>query len=125
MGAPEEARARLAKAGEFLDAARADRDQKRFNAAASNAVIAGVNAKDAICLTLTGRTRKGDDHEEAVAELARAGQVGREFAPTLRRLLRVKTKAQYQAAPISAAAADRAVEHASHIVEAARRTVTS
>lgn len=69
MTALDEARAHLAKAREFLEAAELTNDLQLFNAAASNAVTSGINSKDAICLALTGRTRKSDNHAEAVAEL--------------------------------------------------------
>lgn len=50
----DEARAHLAKAREFLTAAELNLDLDLFNAATSNAVISGINSKDAICLRLTG-----------------------------------------------------------------------
>jgi uncharacterized protein (UPF0332 family) len=52
-----EARAHLRKAKEFLTAAEFSLDLDLFNAATSNAVTSGINAKDAICLRLTGRAR--------------------------------------------------------------------
>jgi hypothetical protein len=58
MPALDDARAHLAKAREFLEAAELTNDLGLFNAAASSAVTSGINSKDAICLTLTGRTRK-------------------------------------------------------------------
>jgi hypothetical protein len=78
MPALDDARAHLAKAREFLEAAELTNDLGLFNAAASSAVTSGINSKDAICLTLTGRTRKADNHLEAVAELKAAGPAGRE-----------------------------------------------
>jgi uncharacterized protein (UPF0332 family) len=74
MTALDEARAHLTKAREFLEAAELTNDLELFNAAASNAVTSGINSKDAICLTLTGRTRKADNHTEAVAELKQTAQ---------------------------------------------------
>lgn len=68
-------------------------------AAASSSVLASINAKDAICLRLTGRTGKSDDHRSAVPELAAAGHAGKALKSTFRRLLGLKTTAQYQAAP--------------------------
>jgi len=58
MTALDEARAHLAKAREFLTAAELDLDLDLFNVATSNAVISGINAKDATCLRLTGTTGK-------------------------------------------------------------------
>jgi len=80
MTALDEARAHLTKAREFLEAAELTNDLELFNAAASNAVTLGINSKDAICLTLTGRTRKADNHTEGVAELKSAGPAGREVS---------------------------------------------
>ena len=89
-------------------------------AAASSAVLAGINAKDAICLQLTGRTGKSEDHRSAVPELAAAGPAGKALESTFRRLLGLKTAAQYQAAPISRRDAMKAVEWATRMVDAAR-----
>ncbi len=82
LTALEEAQLHLAKAREFLDAAETSRDLGRYNAAASDAVISAINCKDAICLALTGRTGKSDNHAQAVDELKRSGPVGAELAST-------------------------------------------
>ena len=120
MGARDEALAHLAKAREFLDAAALELDMGLLTAAASSAVLAGINAKDTICLRLTGRTGKSDDHRAAVPELAAAGPAGKALESTFRRLLGLKTTAQYQAAPISRTDATKAVEWATRMVDAAR-----
>lgn len=125
MGAREEARAHLAKAREFLDAARLEIDADLLTAAASSAVLAGINAKDAICLRLTGRTSKSDDHRAAVPELAAAGPAGKALESTFRRLLALKTSAQYQAAPISRANAAKALDWATRMVDTARDVASS
>jgi len=52
--------------------------------------IAGINAKDAICLVLVGKTSKADDNRQAVAELRKAGKIGADLAVTLDRLLKSK-----------------------------------
>lgn len=120
MGARDDALSHLSKAREFLDAARLEFDAELFTAAASSAVLSGINAKDAICLRLTGRTGKSEDHRAAVSELAAAGPAGKALESTLRRLLALKTTAQYQAAPISRTDATKAVEWATRMVGAAR-----
>jgi len=120
MGPQQDARAHLGKAREFLEAAGLELEMHLPNAAASSAVLAGINAKDAICLQLTGRTGKAEDHRAAVPELAAAGPAGKALESTFRRLLGLKTAAQYQAAPISRADAARAVEWATRMVDAAR-----
>jgi len=47
VGALEESRAHLRKAREFLDAASLEVELELYSAAASSAVLAGINAKDA------------------------------------------------------------------------------
>ena len=81
------------------------------------------NSKDAICLALSGRTRKADNHLEAVAELKGAGAAGRDSSTTLSRLLRLKTKSQYQAGPVSASEATKSIDRAARLLETAQ-TVT-
>jgi hypothetical protein len=93
---------------------------KLHTAATSSAVLAGINAKDAICLQLTGRTAKSEDHRAAVPELAAAGPAGKALESTFRRLVGLETAAQYQAAPIGRTDATKAVEWATRMVEAAR-----
>ena len=124
MTALDEARAHLAKAREFLEAADLTNDLQLYNAAASNAVTSGINSKDAICLALTGRTKKSDNHAEAIAELRGAGSAGRDSSTTLSRLLRLKSKSQYQAASVSAADAAKSIDWAARLFETAQ-TVAS
>jgi hypothetical protein len=123
MSALEEAKAHLAKAREFLLAAHLSNDLELDSAATSNAVIAGINSKDALCLKLTGRTRKSENHQEALAELRASGAKGRELEPTLARLLKLKAKSQYQSAPIAAGDATKAVEWAGRMVDGATEAV--
>jgi len=118
------ARAHLAKAREFLEAAEVNRDLELYNAATANAVTSGINSKDAICLALTGRTDKGDNHEEARAELREAGPAGRALGPTLGRLLRLKPKAQYLQASVAASEALKAVEWATRLLDGAQEVVS-
>jgi len=123
MTAVSEARAHLHKAREFLDAAELNLDNDLFNAATSSAVTSGINAKDAICLALTGRSAKTENHADAVAELHAAGTGTKPLATTLGRLLRLKTKAQYQTIDVARADAVRAVAWATTLVEGATRIV--
>ena len=89
--------------------------------ATSNAVIAGINAKDAICLALVGTTSKAADHTQAVPELRRAGALGSELAPTLDRLLKPKTKSQYQSISMATKDAEVAARQAAKLVAEARK----
>ncbi|MGW5194103.1 hypothetical protein ACWEOO_32940 [Kribbella sp. NPDC004138] len=120
MPALDEARAHLAKAREFLEAADLTNDLELYNAAASNAVTSGINSKDAICLALTGRTKKSDNHAEAIAELKGSGPAGRDSSATLSRLLRLKSKPQYQAASVSAADAAKSIDWATRLLATAQ-----
>ncbi|MEV4260784.1 HEPN domain-containing protein [Kribbella sp. NPDC049584] len=125
MTALDEARAHLAKAREFLEAADLTNDLQLYNAAASNAVTSGINSKDAICLILTGRTKKSDNHAEAIAELKGAGSAGRDSSTTLSRLLRLKSKSQYQAASVTAADAAKSIDCATRLFETAQTVASS
>lgn len=124
MNPLDAARAHLAKAREFLEAAEVTRDLELYNAATSNAVTSGINSKDAICLTLTGRTAKGDSHGEARAELRAAGPVGRGLEPTFGRLLRLKPKSQYQEASVAARDAAKAIDWATRMLDGAQEIVS-
>jgi hypothetical protein len=116
-----DAQAHLAKAAEFLASAEENLAAERFNAATSDAVISGINAKDAICLKLVGNTAKTENHQTATAELRGAGRVGASAAVTLGRLLSKKTQSQDQTSPISKTDADRALKHARALYRAPER----
>lgn len=120
-----DARAHLEKAREFLQAAEASFELDLFNAATSDAVVSGINAKDAVCLTLTGSTGKTDNHHDAVAEIKAAGPAGADLAQTLSRLLRLKTKSQYQAVSVARTDAAKAIEWAGRIVAGAERVLAA
>lgn len=120
MGPRDDAHRHVRKAREFLDAAGLELEHELYTAAASSAVLAGINAKDAICLQLTGRTGKSDDHRSAVPELAAAGPAGKALESTLRRLLALLTTAPYQAVPIGRIDATKAIAWATRIVDTAR-----
>lgn len=124
MTALADARAHLRKAREFLDAAELNLDCGLVNAAASSAVTSGINAKDAICLALTGSTAKTDNHADAVAELRRAGSTSKALATTLGRLLNLKNKSQYQTIDVAHADAVKAVEWARKLVDGAAGIVS-
>jgi uncharacterized protein (UPF0332 family) len=115
--------AHVAKAREFLDAAELNHDAGLPNSAVSNAVTAGINAKDAICLRTLGSTGKTDRHADAIKELMSTGEQGRQLAPTLKRLLALKTPSQYAADTVTPAQAQKAVHWARRLVEVAEVTV--
>ncbi len=125
MGPLDEARAHLTKAAQYLTAAELGIDEELYDPATSAAVHCGINAKDAVCLRLTGRTGKTDDHHQAAAELERAGPQAAAMAPTLRRLLALKQRAEYRSAPTSSTDATKAVELARRLHATARVILTS
>src|SRR5207253_9609503 len=93
------------------------------NAAGSNAVTAGINAKDALCFAMVGRTTAGDDHRSAVSELRAVGPEARRSAAALDRLLGLKDRAQYDRRSVTATEAQAAVRRATTMVDAARRAL--
>lgn len=119
MSALSDARAHLRKAREFLEAAELNMECDLYNAATSSAVTSGINAKDAICLALTGKTGKSDNHSDAVVELRAAGPATKSLATTLGRLLKLKNKSQYQTLDVARADAAKALEWATALVEGA------
>jgi uncharacterized protein (UPF0332 family) len=115
----DQAHLHLSKAREFLEAAEANQDLELYNAATSAAVISAINSKDAICLSLTGRTNKSENHNEAVSDLRRAGRAGADLAPTLSRLLKLKTKSQYSPVSVTSSDTSRAVQWAQRLMTGA------
>jgi hypothetical protein len=63
----------LGKAREFLTAIGFSFDLELVTAATSSAVISGINAKDAICLRLTGKMGETENHLSAVEGLNACG----------------------------------------------------
>lgn len=125
MTALQDARAHLAKAKEFLDAAVLSLDAELLNAATSDAVVSSINSKDAICLKLTGTSMKSDDHNAAPAELRRAGKAGADLEATFKRLLNLKSRSQYQTLSMQRRQARDAVAWAERMYVAARSVVAA
>ncbi|MEY2521797.1 MAG: hypothetical protein QOJ66_362 [Ilumatobacteraceae bacterium] len=122
-GPLEQALGHLARAKEFLDEAQGALTREYFSTATSNAIVAGINAKDAICLKLTGKTAKGQNHQLAVFELRAAGREAAVLATTFDRLLKPKTRSQYTPLAVARKDAEIAVSHAEKLVDAAARIV--
>lgn len=91
-----------------------------LNAAAGNAIDAGINAADAVAGVNLGRRWKGA-HEQASQFVSGAGADGRDVAKQLRRLLPLKTQSHYSAEPVSRAKATAWVDTARRAVVIARR----
>jgi hypothetical protein len=83
------------------------------------------DSKGAICLRLTGRTGKTDNHASALNELTAAGPQGAALESTFRRLLSLKTKSQNQGSSFSASDGRRSVEQATKMLEVATRVAAN
>lgn len=120
---PRDARAYASKAHEFLQAARSSLEAGNNVAAAGNAVHAGIAAADAIAAARAGSVWRGE-HGQAPAHLeAAAGEDGRQAARQLRRLLPLKTTAEYDPDPVPSARARMAVQAAERMVDIADRVL--
>lgn len=116
---------RLRKAEQFLDVAETIRDLADDEADVGDAfvtlcILAGIAASDAICCRALGHYVQGDDHNQAIAELAKAGPNGKALSNDLRALLQMKNRAEYEARPVTADQRKRAWRRAESLVEAAR-----
>lgn len=118
-----EARSYLAKAEEFLGAARRSLGDEMCIAATSMAVHAGINAGDAICVARLAQRAAGREHDQARALLDQAGTEGKAAAKHLARLLPLKNRAEYDPDAVPKAMASRAVGWAEKLVELARGVV--
>ncbi len=120
-----QARSYLAKAEEYLAASENELEAERGIAATSTAIHAAINAADAVCGVRLGRRAAGQDHDRAGDLLKEAGKDGAEVNKDLRRLLPMKTKAEYDPDSIPIPAASKAVGRAHRCVAVARRVVAS
>jgi HEPN domain-containing protein len=123
-GGRAEALAHLHKAHEFLNAAETAAESGWPNAAASNAVTAGTNAKDAVCFALSGRSVAADDHRAAVTELAALGTAGKKAATAFDRLLGMKGRAQYDRRDVSETDAKAALRRARTMLDEAEQLLS-
>jgi hypothetical protein len=108
------------QAEEYLRAAEHSLELADYNASAGTAIDAGINAADAVAGINLGRRWKGP-HEQAAQFVAGAGADGRELAKELRRLLPLKTQAQYSSRPVTRSKAKQCVQSARRAVAVARR----
>ena len=100
-------------AGQFPDEVG---DASVANVVASLYVLAGIAAADAICGLALGKKAAGESHLEAASLLSTATINGGEYAKDLRRLLSVKSNAQYSADMISAEASSNTRKWATRLV---------
>lgn len=128
MTTPEvraKARTHLRMARQYLDAATQVVEAERHSPAVSLAITSGINAKDSICLTRTGKTGKTENHSAAVKELSAAlGPAGKREVAALRELMGQKNPAQYDAARLGPKDSTAAIRRAHMLVTAAESVVT-
>jgi len=117
-------RSYAAKAEEFAEAA-SDLEAGRNIAATSLAIHAGINAADAVCGARLGQRAAGEDHDQVLVLLRQAGPDGAEVERELRRLLPLKTKAEYEPDGIALSIAAKAAARAQRCAAVARRVATS
>lgn len=121
---PHDAAQRYDQAKAFAELAELDPesdDGPTRSAAVSNAVLAGIAAADSICCRRLGHHPAGDDHQQAIALVEEAGDVGREAKGHLETLLSIKHKAQYEQADPTVPEAKRAIRAMRSILELAAR----
>ena len=112
-------RAYAGKAQEYADAASSELESKRYIAATSLAIHAAINSADAVCGARLGKRAAGEDHDQVLTLLKQAGADGASVEKELRRLLPLKTKAEYEPDDIAAGVATRAVERSQRCVTVA------
>jgi hypothetical protein len=118
-------RSYAAKAQEFAEAAASDLKAGWNIAATSLAVHAGINSADAVCGARLGKRAAGDDHDQVLVLLRQAGPDGAEIERELRRLLPLKTKAEYDPDDIAPSVAAKAVERAQRCAAIGRRVANT
>jgi hypothetical protein len=94
-------------------------DPYRWSSIASNYVLAGIAAADAVCCVALGEHAQGDDHRQAIGLIERVAPDGPELGRALGTLLGMKTLAGYGATPLTVDKAKRAARAAERLVEAA------
>ncbi len=122
--AAAEAQAYLDKAQEFLRAAHDSLGLGNNTAAVGNAVHSGIAAADTISAARAGAVWRGE-HTQAVKHLESTGGEGKAAARHLRRLLPLKTRAEYEPTPMRQTEAKTAVQAAERIVDQAVAAVAS
>ena len=109
------------KAEEYVAAAVAELAAGRAIAATSLAIHAGISAADAVCGARLGKRSAGQNHDQLLVLLREAGRDGATVEKELRRLLPLKTKAEYEPEDIPISTAAKAVKRAERSVRIAQR----
>jgi hypothetical protein len=118
-------RAYAGKADEYALAAASELVHRRFIAATSLAIHSAINAADAVCGARLGHRAAGEDHDQVLVLLRQAGQDGTAIESDLRRLLPLKTKAEYDSDDIAPSIATKAVERAQRCAVISRRVANA
>ena len=118
-------RSYVRKAQEYCDAAASELESERNIAATSPAIHAAINAADAVCGARLGHRAAGEDHDQVLTLLKQAGSDGALVEKDLRRLLPLKTKAEYEPDDVAPRVASKAVERAQRCVAIAQAVAAS
>lgn len=119
-----DASAYLRKAQEFLKAAQDSLALSNYTATVGNSVHAGIAAADAISVARTRAVWRGE-HAQVAGHIEAAGEEGKQAARQLRRLIPMKTRAEYDPAPMRAADAQTAIQAADRIVSLAAAVLSA
>ncbi len=92
-------------------------DSTISNVVTSLCVLAAIAASDAICGIALGKRASGESHTDSITLLSTATVNGKEYAKDLRRLLAVKSNAEYSAEVISADKATSSMKWARRLIE--------
>lgn len=120
-----EARDYAIKPREYLEAAKESLELGRYNAATSMAVHAGICSADAVSGGRQGVRSAAADHSQTVKLVKTAGRDGEEAAKHLRRLLPLKTRAEYDPTLVSKKQAAEALRAAERLVGVAESVIAS
>jgi hypothetical protein len=117
---------RRRKAEQFMEGAKTIRDLAADERDVGDAYVtlcihAGIAASDVICSVALGTYIQGDDHQAAVAHIAKVRPEGEALADSLRTLLTMKTRAGYSHEHVSATDRKRAGRAAEKLIFATRQ----
>jgi predicted house-cleaning NTP pyrophosphatase (Maf/HAM1 superfamily) len=109
----------LIKAREFLETMESSLANRKWNAAALNAIHAGISACDAVTTVLGGVRSKSQKHEDAVKVLKQISSAPgtTEAAGHLHQLLRLKHNVEYEGRLFVQTDAVTLAKHARRFVE--------
>ena len=124
---PGEAHKYLAKAEQFCASAGTELVAGHYDSGVLLAVHAGISAADAFCVGL-GRRRSSDpDHMRAADLVESVGsntQPARERASTLRALINVKNRVEYESKRAGRDDADNAIKRCARLVSWAKEEIS-